>query len=83
MSAKAEFSPIYLSVYLISLFNLSTSVSRRDKIRIEVIKDRINVKNSIVDFIETKKLQWYVHTKEWHKKDCQVELWNGPHQEEG
>ena len=31
--------------------------SRRDKIRNEAIKDRMNVKKSIVDFIQTKKLQ--------------------------
>ena len=30
-------------------------VSRREKIRNEVIKDRMNVKNSIVDLIQTQK----------------------------
>ena len=38
----------------------SARVSRREKIRY-VIQDRMNVKNSIVDFIQTKKLQWYGH----------------------
>ena len=38
-------------------------VSRREKITNEVIKDRMNVKNSIVDFIQTKKFQWYGQAK--------------------
>ena len=41
----------------------SARISRREKIRNEVIKERMNVKNSIVGFIQTKKLQWYGHTK--------------------
>ena len=46
-----------------SFWRHSTRVSRREKIRNEVIKNTMNVNNSIVDFIQTKKLQWYGHTK--------------------
>ena len=38
-------------------------VSKREKIRNEVINDKMNVKNLIFDFIKTKKLQWYGNTK--------------------
>ena len=57
--------------------------SRREKIRNEIIKDRMNVKNSIVDFIKTKNHNGLDTRKEWQSKDCQGELSNGPHQEEG
>ena len=41
----------------------------------------MNLKYSIVDFIQTnKKLQWYGHTKRM-AQDFRGELWNGPHRE--
>ena len=42
----------------IDFLRCSARVSRHEKIRNEVIKDKMNVKNSIVDFIQTRKLQW-------------------------
>ena len=42
-------------------------VSRCEKIRNEVIKDRMNVKNVIVDFIETKSYNGMDTQKEWHR----------------
>ena len=60
----------------------SARVSSRKKIRNEVIKDRMNVKNSIVDVILTQKLQWYGHTKRMTQKRLPRRAVE-PYQEEG
>ena len=59
---------------------MESRVSRREKIINDVIKDRMNVKNSIVDFIQTKKLQWYGHTKRMTQERLprRVMEWNPP-----
>ena len=47
----------------------SARVSRSEKIRNEVIKDRVNEKNLIVDFIQTKKITMvWTHEKNGTEK---------------
>ena len=41
----------------------SARISRRDKIRNSVIKQKMNVQNSIIDFIKNKQVKWYGHVK--------------------
>ena len=41
----------------------SALISRRDKIRNNVIKSKMGVKNSILDYVQHKQLQWYGHVK--------------------
>ena len=61
----------------------SARLSRREKIRNKVIKDKTNVKILIFDFIQNKNCNGMHTLKEWHRKDCQGELWNVPDQEDG
>jgi hypothetical protein len=41
----------------------STRISRKDKIRNTVIKQKMNVERSPLDDIKTKQLQWYGHVQ--------------------
>ena len=41
----------------------SARISRRDKIRNGVIKQKMNGQNSIIDFIKNEQLKWYGHVK--------------------
>jgi hypothetical protein len=46
----------------------STRISRKDKIRNNIIKQKMNVTKSLLDDIKTKQLQWYGHVQrmeEW------------------
>jgi len=46
-------------------------LSRKDKIRNTVIKQKMNVTRSLLDDIKTKQLQWYGHVsrmEDYHKK---------------
>ena len=41
----------------------SGRISRKDKIRNNIIKQKMNVKRSLLDDIKTKQLQWYGHVQ--------------------
>jgi hypothetical protein len=41
----------------------SVRISRKDKIRNNIIKQKINVTRSVLDDIKTKQLQWYGHVQ--------------------
>ena len=41
----------------------SSLISRKDKIKNEVIKNKMNVKNNTIDYVKQKQLQWYGHVK--------------------
>jgi hypothetical protein len=41
----------------------SARISRRDKIRNTIIKQKMNVTRSLIDDIKTKQLQWYGHVQ--------------------
>ena len=41
----------------------SARISRKDKIRNIIIKQKINVKRFLLDDIKTKQLQWYGHVQ--------------------
>jgi len=47
----------------------SARISRKDKIRNIIIKQKINVTRSLLDDIKTKQLQWYGHIQ--RMEDCQ------------
>jgi hypothetical protein len=44
-------------------WRLSARISRKDKIRNTVIKQKMNVERSLLDDIKTKQLQWYGHVQ--------------------
>jgi len=41
----------------------SARISRKDKIRNDIIKQKMNVTRSLLDDIKTKQLQWYGHVQ--------------------
>jgi hypothetical protein len=41
----------------------SAGISKNDKIRNTTIKQRMNVKRSLLDDIKTKQIQWYGHVQ--------------------
>jgi len=43
--------------------NIANNISRKDKIRDNIIKQRINVTRSLLADIKTKQLQWYGHVQ--------------------
>ena len=49
-------------------------LSRKDKIRNNIVKKKMNVTRSLLEDIKTKQLKWYGHVQRM--------LWNGAHQEE-
>jgi hypothetical protein len=61
----------------------SARISRKDKMRNNVIKKKMNVTRSLLDDVKTKQLQWYGQSKGWRGGDCQKEYWNGDRQGEG
>jgi hypothetical protein len=61
----------------------SARISRKDKIRNNVIKKKMNVTRSLLDDIKIKQLQWYGQSKGWMREDCQKKYWNGDRQGEG
>ena len=57
----------------------SARISRKDKIRNTIIKQKMNAAGSLLDDIKAKQLQWYGHVQ--RTEDYQKKLWNGDHQE--
>ena len=60
----------------------SARISRKDKIRNNIIKQKMNVTRSLLEDIKTKNLNGMDMFNEWKRGDCQKKLWNGVHQEE-
>ena len=60
----------------------SARVSRKDKIRNTIIKQKVNVTRSLLDDIKTKQLQRYGHVQRMEEGRLPKKLWNGAHQEE-
>jgi len=56
-------------------------ISRKDKIRNTIIKQKLNVVRSLLD-LKPKIFSGEGMFKEWKRGDCQKKLWNGVHQEE-
>ena len=44
------------------------------KIRNNVIREKIDIKNSVLDYIRYKQLNWYDHVRRWTKKGSLEEL---------
>jgi hypothetical protein len=61
----------------------SARISREDKIRTNVIKEKMNVTRSLLDDVKKKQLQWYGQFKGWRGGDCQKGYWDGDRQGEG
>jgi hypothetical protein len=51
----------------------SAPISRKDKIRNNIIKQKMNVARFLLDDIKTKQLQWYI-SREWKRRGCQKKL---------
>jgi len=45
----------------------SARISRKDKIKNVIIKQKMNSARSLLDDIKTKQLQWYVHVQRMEK----------------
>jgi len=58
----------------------SARISRKDKIRNNIIKQKMNVTWSLLDNIKTKRLQWYghVHRMEEGRLPKEVMKWRPP-----
>ena len=48
----------------------SARCSRLEKIRNNVLREKINLKNSVIYYIRYKDLNWYGHVQRWTKKGC-------------
>ena len=69
-----------IKIYRNGLLATLSENFRKYKIRISVIKQKMNVTMSLLDDIKTKQLQWYGHVS--RMEDYQKKLWNCVHQEE-
>jgi len=47
----------------IDFWRRSARISRKDKIRNIIIKQKINIVRSLLDYLKTKQLQWYGHVQ--------------------
>jgi hypothetical protein len=52
----------------------SAQVSRKDNIRKNNIKKKMDVTRSLLDDIRTKELQWYGYVQRMEEGDCQKKL---------
>ena len=52
----------------------SARISRKDNIRNNIIKQKMNVTRSVLDDIKTKKLLWYGHVQRMEEGDIQEEV---------
>ena len=64
------------------LLRRSGRCSRLEKIRNNFIRQKMNIKNSVSDYIKYKQLNWYGHVQKWTKKGSLEEFWNGAHLED-
>ena len=58
----------------------SARISRKDKIRNTIIKQKMNVTRSLLDDIKTKQLQWYGHVQRMEEGRLPIEVmkWRPP-----
>ena len=49
----------------------SARISKKDKIRNNIIKQEMNVTRSLLEDIKTKQLKWYGHVQRWKRGGCQ------------
>jgi hypothetical protein len=58
----------------------SARISRKDKIRNTIVKQKMNVTRSLLDGIKTKQLKWYGHVQrmEEGRLSKEVRKWNPP-----
>ena len=66
----------------IDFWRLSARISRKDKIRNTIIKQKMNVTRSLLDDIKTQQLKWYGHVQRMEEGRLPKMLRNGAHQEE-
>jgi hypothetical protein len=52
----------------------SARISREDKIRNNIIKQKMNVTSSLLDDIKTKQLQWYGHVQKMEERRLPIEV---------
>ena len=48
----------------------SVRISRKDKIRNNIIKQKMNVTRYLLEDIKTKQLKWYGHVQRMEEEDC-------------
>ena len=60
----------------------SARISRKDKIRNNIIEQKMNVTRSLLEDIKTKQLKWYGHVQGMEEGRLPKKSWNGAHQEE-
>ena len=53
----------------------SARCSRLEKIRNNVIREKMNIKNSVLYYIRYKQLNWYATCKGWMKKGYLEKFW--------
>ena len=61
----------------------SARISRKDKIRNNVIKNKMNVTRSLLEDIKINSFNGTDMSKGWRRGDYQKKYWNGDHQGEG
>ena len=64
------------------LWRRSAWISRKDRIRNNIIKQKLNVTRYLLEDIKTKQLQCVDMSKEWRRGDYEKKYWNGGHQGE-
>ena len=47
----------------------SAQISRKEKIRTNIIKQKLNVTRSVLEDIKTKQLQWFGHVQRMEGRD--------------
>ena len=66
----------------IDFWRRSARISRKDKIRNNIFKQKMNVTRSLLEDTKKNNLNDMDVFNEWKRGDCQKKLWNGAHQEE-
>ena len=52
----------------------STRCSRLEKIRNNVIREKMDIKNSVLDYIRYKQLNWYGHVQRMNEKRLPLKI---------
>ena len=58
----------------IDFWRRSAQISRKDKIRNNIVKQKMNVTRSLLDDIKTKQLKWYGHVQRMEEGRLQKKL---------
>ena len=54
----------------------------RKKLEIALLEKKMSVKNSVLDYIRYKQLNWYGHVQRMEEERLPRKFWNGPHLED-